>query len=71
MRKLKKYASLLQMVYHPKEDRFYKQVAIQAYAKSKEFLNIREKPKTPLPPETVVVLIPQGGCQTGWEEPVI
>jgi hypothetical protein len=67
---VKKYESLLQMVYHPSENRFYKQVAIQAYSKSKEFLNIRENPKMPLPDETVIVLIPQGGCQTDWEEPV-
>ncbi len=67
---VKKYESLLQTVYHPIENRFYKQVAIQAYVKSKEFLNIRENPKIPLPDETVIILIPQGGCQTDWEEPI-
>ena len=67
---VKKCKSLLQMVYHPYEDRFYKQVAIQAHAKSKPFLNIRENAKMPLPNETTIILIPQGGCQTDWEEPV-
>jgi hypothetical protein len=67
---VKKYESLLQMVYHAHENRFYKQVAIQAHAKSKEFLNVRENPKMPLPDETVIILVPQGGCQTDWEEPI-
>jgi len=62
--------SLLQMVYHPYEDRFYKQVAIQAHVKSKPLLSIRENLKAPLPEETVIILIPQGGCITDWEEPV-
>lgn len=67
---VKGFKSLLQMVYHPYEDRFYKQVAIQASIKSKPFLNIRENPKMPLPNETIIILIPQGGCQTDWEEPI-
>ena len=67
---VKKYRTLLHMVYHPHENRFYKQVAIQAHADSKQFLNIRENPKMPLPNETIIILIPQGGCQTDWEEPI-
>jgi hypothetical protein len=67
---VKKYRTLLHMVYHPHENRFYKQVAIQAHADSKQFLNIRENPKMPLPNETTIILIPQGGCQTDWEEPI-
>ena len=67
---VKGFKSLLQMVYHPYEDRFYKQVAIQASIKSKPFLNVRENPKMPLPNETTIILIPQGGCQTDWEEPI-
>ena len=67
---VKGFKSLLQMVYHPYENRFYKQVAIQASIKSKPFLNIRENPKMPLPNETTIIVIPQGGCQTDWEEPI-
>jgi len=67
---VKGFESVFQMVYHPYEDRFYKQVAIQAHIKSKPFLNIRENPKTPLPNDTTIILIPQGGCQTDWEDPV-
>ena len=67
---VKGFKSLLQMVYYPYENRFYKQVAIQASIKSKPFLNIRENPKMPLPNETTIILIPQGGCQTDWEEPI-
>jgi hypothetical protein len=66
----KGFESLLQMVYHPHENRFYKQVAIQAHAKSNPFINIRENPKMPLSSETTIILIPQGGCTTDWEEPV-
>jgi len=46
---VKKCKSLLHMVYYPYEDRFYKQVAIQASIKLKPFLNVRENPKMPLP----------------------
>jgi hypothetical protein len=67
---VKGFESLFQMVYHPHEGRFYKQVAIQAHVKSKPFLNLRENPKMPLPADTIIILIPQGGCQTDWEEPV-
>jgi len=67
---VKGFKSLLQMVYHPYENRFYKQVAIQASIKSKPFLNVRDNPKMPLPNETIIILIPQGGCQTDWEEPI-
>jgi len=67
---VKNCKSLLNMIYHPNENRFYKQVAIQAHARSKPFLSIRENPKMPLPSETTIILIPQGGCQTDWEEPV-
>jgi len=67
---VKGFKSLFQMVYHLYEDRFYKQVAIQANVKSKLFLNIRENPKMPLPDDTIIILIPQGGCITDWEEPI-
>lgn len=62
------FTSLLQMVYHQKEDRFYRQVAIQAYTKTSQFLNIRENPRTALPNGTTIILIPEGGCSTDWEE---
>ena len=62
--------SLLQMVYLSTENRFYKQVAIQASSKNERFLNVRENPKMPLPDETIVILVPEGGCTTDWEEPV-
>jgi len=67
---VKGFKGIFHMVYHPFEDRFYKQVAIQAYAKSKSFMNIRENPKMPLPEDTTIILIPKGGCITDWEEPV-
>jgi hypothetical protein len=67
---VKGFGSLLQMVYHPNENRFYKQVAVQAFSESQPFVNIRGNPKTPLPNDVTIVLVPQGGCTTDWEEPI-
>jgi len=67
---VKGFESLLQMVYHPHEDRFYKQVAIQAFTASGQFLNIRENARTSLPNDTTIILVPQGGCTTDYEEPI-
>ncbi|MGB9672225.1 MAG: hypothetical protein ACPLZY_03670 [Candidatus Norongarragalinales archaeon] len=63
------FKGLFQMVYHPYEKRFYRQVAIHAYANS-ETVNVRENAAAPLPDGTTVILIPEDGCQTDWEEPV-
>jgi len=65
---VEKYKSLFQMVYHPYKNRFYNQVAVHAHVKS-EFLNLRENPSMSLPDGTTVILIPENGCQTDWEEP--
>jgi hypothetical protein len=64
-----KFDGLLRMVYHPCEKRFYRQVAIHAYVGS-EPVNVRENLVAPLPDGAVVILIPEDGCQTDWEEPV-
>jgi hypothetical protein len=64
------YHSLLHMVYHPIEERFYKQVAIQGYIKPGHFLNIRNHPKTPLPKKVTIILIPDGPCISDREEPL-
>ncbi|MGC8998925.1 MAG: hypothetical protein ACP5JW_05995 [Candidatus Bathyarchaeia archaeon] len=66
---VKDYESLLQMVYHPHEKRFYKQVAIHANVDSKP-INVRENPAMQLPDGATVILIPENGCQTDWEKPV-
>jgi hypothetical protein len=58
------------MVYHSIEDRFYKQVAIQGFAPGQPFLNVRENPSRPLPDQTTIILIPEGGCASDWEQPV-
>ncbi|MDI6690578.1 MAG: hypothetical protein QME50_01760 [Candidatus Bathyarchaeota archaeon] len=67
---VEKYKSLFQMVYHPYKNRFYNQVAVHAHVES-EFLNLRENPLMPLPNGTTIILIPEDGCQTDWEEPVL
>jgi hypothetical protein len=64
-----KRRSLLHMVYHSCEDRFYKQVAVQAYAASNPFISLRENPRMSLPNGVTIILIPEGGCTTDWEEP--
>jgi hypothetical protein len=61
--------NLLHMVFHSRENRFYKQVAVQAYATSDPFINLRENPSMPLPNDVTIVLVPEGGCTTDWEEP--
>ena len=65
---VKDFESLLHMTYHPREERFYKQVGIQAHTKSQSFIGVRENPKMTLPNNVTLVLIPEGGCVTGWEK---
>ena len=64
----KEYRSVLHMVYNPVEDRFYKQVAVSAYAVPRELLNVQENPRMKLPDGTTVVLVPTGGCMSEWED---
>jgi hypothetical protein len=64
------YRSLLHMIYNPIENRFYKQVAITAQKENGQTLNVRDNPRTPLPEETTIILIPKGGCISEWEEAV-
>lgn len=59
---VKGYKSLLHMVYHPFENRFYKQVAIQGYTSPGTFLNLRDNPKAPLPNGLTIILAPEGPC---------
>ncbi|MBX5327712.1 MAG: hypothetical protein ACQXXH_01950 [Candidatus Bathyarchaeia archaeon] len=67
---VKGFQSLLQMVYHPKEERFYKQTSINVQTREKQFLNVKANPRLSLPDGTIVILIPEGGCITDWEEQV-
>ena len=64
------YGSLLHMIYHPVENRFYKQVAITAYKEQNKTLNVRDNPEKELPEEVIIILIPAGGCISEWEEAV-
>ena len=66
---VEKCKSLLHMVYHSREDRFYKQVAVQAYTASNPFISLRENPRMSLPNRVTIILVPEGGCTTDWEEP--
>ena len=67
---VKGYGGLLHMVYHPSEERFYRQVALQAFTESEVSLNVRANPKLALPNNTIVVLVPQGPCISEWEKTV-
>jgi len=62
------YRSLLHWVYHPIEERFYKQAAITAYAQPREFLNVKSNPKMILPDGAVVFVLPDGPCITEGEK---
>jgi len=64
------YGSLLHMIYHPVENRFYKQVAITAYEEQNQMLNVRDNPEKELPEGVAIILIPAGGCISEWEEAV-
>jgi len=64
----KHYQSLLHCVYNPVEERFYEQTGINAYTASKKFLDVRNNPKMELPDGAIVILLPEGGCITAWEE---
>jgi len=64
------YQGLLHMIYNPVENRFYKQVAVTAYKKSGQTLNVRDAPKKDLPEGITVTLIPAGGCISDWEEAI-
>jgi hypothetical protein len=67
---VEEYKSLLSMVYHPCENRFYKQVAVQAYMTSNSFISLRENIRILLPNEVTIILVPERGCTTDWEKPV-
>mgnify|MGYP001072877931 CR=1 FL=1 len=67
---LKGFKSLLHMTYNPLSNRFYRQVAIQGYARPGSFLNLRENPKEPLPSKVTIVLVPDGPCISEWEDVV-
>lgn len=64
------YQSLLHMVYNPLANKFYDQVAVTAYTKSGQSLNVREDPEKELPKGITVTLIPKGGCISEWEEAI-
>ena len=64
------YKSLLHMVYNSVENRFYKQVAITAYDRSGQTLNVRNDPTKELPKGITVTLIPAGGCISEWEKAI-
>ena len=67
---VKGYKSLVQMVYHPVQNRFYKQVAIQGYSGPGCFFKLRENPKMPLPNGVTIILVPEGPCISEAEDVV-
>lgn len=67
---IKGYKSLLHMVYHPHENRFYRQIAIQGYSGPGAFVNIRDNPQASLMDGLTIILIPEGTCITEGEDVV-
>lgn len=57
-------------MYNPIEERFYEQVALNAYTSTRKFLNIRSDVKAEIPDGATIVLKPEGGCISGREEPI-
>lgn len=66
--KLGNTCSLRQLIWHPKENRFYRMVALMASCPEKPFINLRESIETPLPDNTRIVIVPDGGCSSDFEE---
>ena len=62
------WPKLLYLIWHPKENRFYKQVAITAFSPGCSFLNVRELVNEPFSDLTQVIIIPDDGCATDFEE---
>ena len=58
------YYSLLHWVYHPLEERFYKQASIIAYLGPGNFLNVRGNPTMSLPEGVIIHINPEGPCIT-------
>ncbi len=59
--------SLLHLIFHPIERRFYKHVALTAYSESERFLDVRSNSSVKLPNNTVIVLA-LTICQSEWEQ---
>ncbi len=68
---VKGFRSLLQMTYHPIEERFYRQVAVQAYERPGVLIPVRQNPKMPLPDGAFIILIPEGPCIAEWEDVMV
>ncbi len=59
---------LRELIWHPKENRFYRMVALMASCPEKPFINLRESIEVPLPDNTRIVIVPDGGCSADYEE---
>jgi len=58
------------MTYHPVEERFYKEVAVQAYEQPRVFIPVRQNPGMTMRDVAIIILIPEGPCITEWEDVV-
>ena len=63
------YRSLLHMTWNPVEKRFYKQIALSAYAKNRRFVEVRKDPYRSLP-DGGKIFLGLGLCKSVHEETV-
>jgi hypothetical protein len=61
------YRSLLHMTWNPVKKRFYKQIALSAYAQNNEFFEVRKNPAIVLP-DGLTVFLGLGLCKSEHEE---
>ena len=61
------YRSLLHMTWNPLKKRFYKQIALSAYTRKKEFFEVRKHPELILP-DGLTVYLGLGLCKSEGEE---
>ena len=67
IKKYPEYRSLLHMLWHPVERRFYKHVALSAYTKNNVFWEVRKHPELVLP-AGVTIYLGLGLCKSEGEE---
>ena len=63
------YHSLLHLMWNPIEKRFYRQIALSAYAKDNKFFEVRKNPHLKLP-DGLTIYLGLGLCKSESEEVV-
>jgi hypothetical protein len=59
---------LLHAIFNPKENRFYRQIGINAYTEKGDFINIREDPLQILPENSRIYILTKGPCISDFDQ---